>query len=346
VTLRHLLSWKSLFYDAALPPLRALGPARGDALLGTLGRLVSMCQPGRRAQIEASVARAKEALGAGWDVAATARALAANIPRYLARDYPIDGAEDAHILSRFDVAGARHLDDALAAGRGVIVVGSHLGAHVAGLHWLYRRGVPFRLLVQRPGHVSRSLKTRFDDDGPHPQPRLFLRRGLATGDAAERLLRAHSALRDGYAVYLNGDIPWPGPNARPGRFLGRDRAFLAIWADLAILSRAPALFVTCTHLPRGRYSLEISPPFDLRAGDEPAAVASYLARLESAIRAHPADAVAHLTWPCFGPEPAPMPCERARSRGAIQAEGGAAQADAPRTPGGAAPQPSFSRRVR
>ncbi len=314
MTLRHLLSWKSLFYDAALPLLRTLGPARGDALLGGLGQVVSMCQPGRRAQIEASVARAKADLGVDWDVAATSRALAANIPRYLARDYPIDGDNDAHVLSRFDVTGADHLDDALAAGRGVIVVGSHLGAHVAGLHWLYRRGVPLRLLVQRPGHVSRSLKLRFDGGGPHPQPKLFLRRGLATGDAAERLLRAHAALRDGYAVYLNGDIPWPGPNARPGHFLSRDRAFLAVWADLAVLSRAPALFVTCTHLPRGRYSLEISPSFDLRPGDEPAAVASYLARLESAIRTHPAEAVAHLTWPCFGPVPPPMPCERARAR--------------------------------
>jgi lauroyl/myristoyl acyltransferase len=321
VTLRHLLSWKALFYDAVLPALRQLGPARGDALLGGLGRLVSAFQPGRRGEIAAAVASAKAALGAEWDITATARAVAANIPRYLARDYPLDGAGDDDVLSRFDVTGADHLDEALASGRGVILVGSHLGAHVAGLHWLYRRGVPLRLLVQRPGHVSRSLKVRFDEGGPHPQPRFFLRRGLATGDAAERLLRALGALRDGHAVYLNGDIPWPGPNARPGRLLGRDRAFLAIWADLAVLARAPALFVTCTHAPRGRYALDIAPPFELRPGDEPAAVAAYLARLESAILAHPADAVAHLTWPCFGPGPTPLPCERARSRGDVAAAG-------------------------
>lgn len=314
MSFRHLLSWKALFYEALLPLLRRLGPMRGDAILGALGRAVSVFQPNRRRQIAASLARANEALGAGWDVPATARALAANIPRYLARDYPLDVADDADALARFDVSGARHLDDALAGGRGVILVGSHLGAHVAGLHWLYRRGVPLRLLVQRPGHVSNTLKHRFDRGGPHPQPKLFLRRGLATGDAAERLLRAHSALRDGLAVYLNGDIPWPGPNARPGHLLGQARAFLSVWADLAVLARAPALFLTCTHAPRGRYSLEISPPLDLRPGDEPEAVASYLARLESAIRDHPADAVAHLTWPCFSLAPPPMPCERARTR--------------------------------
>jgi lauroyl/myristoyl acyltransferase len=322
VRLRHLLSWKAVFYDAALPLLRRLGPSRGDALLGALGRLVSALRPGRRRQIAASVARANDALGAGWDIPATTAAVAANIPRYLARDYPLDAPGDAKILSRFDVSGAHHLDDALAAGKGVVLVGSHLGAHVAGLHWLYRRGVPLRLLVQRPGHVSRDLKLRFDRGGPHPQPKLFLRRGLATGEAAERLLRAHAALRDGYAVYLNGDIPWPGPNARRGRLLGHDRPFLAIWADLAVLARAPALFVTCTHASRGRYSLDIAPPLDLRHGDEPAAVAAYLARLESAIRDHPADAVAHLTWPCFGPEPPPMPCERDRSRRGVELSGG------------------------
>jgi lauroyl/myristoyl acyltransferase len=317
VTLRHLLSWKSLFYDATLPLLRRLGPARGAAGLATLGRAISLCQPGRRAKIAASVSQAKAALEADWDVAATARALGANIPRYLARDYMLDGIDDEHVLSRFDVTGVEHLDEALGAGRGVILVGSHLGAHVAGLHWLYRRGVPLRLLVQRPGHVSRALRIWFDQGDLHPQSKFFLRRGLATGEAAERLLRARAALRDGFAVYLNGDIPWPGPNARAGRLLGRNRAVLAIWADLAILARAPALFLTCIHAPRGRYALEISPPLDLRTGDEPVAVAAYLARLESAIRAHPAEAVAHLTWPCFGPEPAPMPCERARSRSDI-----------------------------
>ena len=148
-------------------------------------------------------------------------------------------------------------------GRGAVLVGSHLGAHVAGLHWLYRRGVPLRLLVQRPGHVSGELNRRFDRiDDPHPQSGFFLRRDMATGQCVERLVRTRAALRDGLAVYLNGDIPWPGPNTRPGRLLGQHRRFLSVWTDLAALTRAPVFLIFCTHRPGGRYALTIDPPTD------------------------------------------------------------------------------------
>jgi phosphatidylinositol dimannoside acyltransferase len=293
VTLRHLFSWKPLFYDALLPLLRRLGPSYGDAILGSFGQALAAFQPGRGRRIAASIARAGLRQKAG-------RELGANIPRYLARDYPLDRLDDAAALDRFDVSGAVYLDEALAHGRGVVLVGSHLGAHVAGLHWLYRRGVPLRLLVQRPRHVSSIMQHRFDIEGPHPQASMFLRRDLAPGACVERVLRARDALRDGCAVYLNGDIPWTSPNARPGTLLGLTQPFLAIWADLAVVARAPAIFVTCTHSPGGRYSLDFSPPRSLAPGDEPDALAAYFRHLDVAIARHPADAVAHLTWPCFG----------------------------------------------
>ena len=102
------------------------------------------------------------------------------------------------------------------------MVGSHLGGHIAGLHGLFRLGVPLRLLVQRPGHVSAELNRQFDrSDVPHPQSGFFLRRDLSPVMAVERILRARAALRDGLAVYLTADIPWDGPNSRPGRLLGQ-----------------------------------------------------------------------------------------------------------------------------
>jgi hypothetical protein len=106
------------------------------------------------------------------------------------------------------------------------------------------------------------------------------------------------------AVYLSGDIPWTGPNSRPGRLLGQTHAFLTVWADLAVLTSTPVFLLFCTHQPGGRFALTIDPPWTISAGEEPAAVSRYLARLGAEVAAHPADAVAYLTWPCYGPESA------------------------------------------
>lgn len=301
--LRHVWSWKFAFYDVLLPVLRALGPARGDWILGRLGRLTLALRPRRRARLRSALRRAGAALDADWSISAVWPALAANTARFLARDYPLDGQDDKAVLARFDVRGHDRLRAALDRGRGAILVGSHLGAHIAGVHWLYRRGLPLRLLVQRPRHVSHELNRRFDAEGPHRQAELFLRRDLSPAVAVERLLRARAALRDGMAIYMNGDIPWSGPNTCPGRLLGRSHRMLAIWTELAVLTQAPVFLVFCTHAPAGRFALEIEPLGCLRPGEEAVAVADYLRQLEGRIANSPADAVAHLTWPCYEPRP-------------------------------------------
>ena len=302
--LRKVLSWKFVFYDRILPVLRWLGPARCDWMLGLLGRAVLALLPRRRAQLRAALRDAEAALGADWPMSTTWPALASNTARFLARDYPLDRRSDEAVLARFDVRGYERLRVAMEGGQGAILVGSHLGAHIAGVHWLYRQGVPLRLLVQRPRHVSRELNRRFDAIGPHPQAELFLRRDLSPTVAVERILRARAALREGMAVYLNGDIPWTGPNTCPGRLLGRTHRLLAIWTELAVLTHAPVFLVFCTHAPGGRFSLEFEPMGWLHTGEEQIAVADYLKQLESRIANSPADAVAHLVWPCY----APIPC--------------------------------------
>ena len=304
---RHVLSWKSWYYKVVLPALRRLGPDACDSALTLLGRAVAS-SPNRRREIAEAVQRANARLGSNWDEPATRRAVAANLARYSARDYPLDGLADDEVLARFDVRGAEHLDAALARNHGVVLVGSHLGAYVPALHWLDRKGLPTRLLVQRPKHVSRDLRRRFDRVEIHPQSAFFLRRSMTPAESVERLLRARSALRDGLAVYLSGDILWPGPNCRKGRLLGVDRTFLAIWADLAAHARAPVVFLFAKHRPGGRYALTFDAPRTIRPGAEDAAVASYLRRLEAEIVENPADALAYLLWPCFG-APAPSIAE-------------------------------------
>lgn len=301
MTLRQIASWKGWFYEAILPALRRAGPARGDAVLGALGRLAIAISPARRRAIAAALDRARPVLGADWEPGPTRRAVAAQVARFTARDVPLDGLSREDALTRFDVRGRKHLDAALARGRGVIVVGSHLGAHVAAQHWLIRQDFPARMLVQEPRHVSATLRRWFAGPGPHPPARFLLRRAMTPAESAERLLLARAALRDGMAVYLSGDILWPGPNCRPGRFLGVDRTFLAIWTDLAALTGAPVVFALAGHRPGGRFALGFDPPRAVEPGGEDAALAAFLARLEREIRDRPADGVAYWLWPCFGP---------------------------------------------
>jgi lauroyl/myristoyl acyltransferase len=308
-----LSCWKFWFYDGLIPALNAADPARGDALLGGLGRLLALWPP-RRAELEAALARAGEALSVRWDVDAERQALAANVPRFLARDCPLDASPGPEFFHRFEVQGFEHFERARAEGRGVILAGSHLGAHLSAAHWLYRSGVPLRMLIQRPQHVSRLLDDRFDDEtGPVPQSGFFLRRSLAPEEATKRVFRTRAALREGMAVYLKADVPWVGANTRPGRLLGHTRSLQSLWAEFAALFRAPVVAVFCTHLPGGRYALTFDPPFTVARGGEGAAVERYLARLEAEIAAHPADAVGHLLWPCYGPPSSDQTVERPSS---------------------------------
>jgi hypothetical protein len=103
--LRHLLCWKFAFYDLLLPALRRLGPARADAVLGGLGRLLAALWPPRRREIARSLERAKQALGADWSPESVRPALAANWVRFLARDCLLDDAPDDDVLARFAVRG-------------------------------------------------------------------------------------------------------------------------------------------------------------------------------------------------------------------------------------------------
>jgi lauroyl/myristoyl acyltransferase len=314
-TLRRIWSWKFVFYELLLPALRVLGPLVGDAVLGCIGWLAISLKPRSKRMIRSSLDSAAAALDADWSIEATWPALAANIARFLARDYPLDGQSDQAVLARFSVWGYERLQTALADGRGAILVGSHLGAHIAGVHWLFRRGVPLRLLVQRPRHVSRTLDRYFDAGGPHPQVEMFLRRDLSPAVAIERIFRARSALRDGLAIYLNGDIPWTGPNTYAGTLLGYPQQLLAIWTELAVLTGAPVFLVFCTHRFGGRFALEIEAMGRLRPGEEESAAADYLKQLEARIAGCPADAVAHLLWPCYRcPAPAGLRCRAPHRR--------------------------------
>ena len=129
-----------------------------------------------------------------------------------------------------------------------------------------------------------------------------------------------AALRDGLAVYLNGDIPWTGPNTCTGTLLGRPQRLLAIWTELAVLTGTPVFLVFCTHRPAGRFAIEIEAIGHLRPGEEQTAVADYLKQLEARIATSPADAVAHLIWPCYESPPTPLQQHSRRKRRVVRSQ--------------------------
>lgn len=321
ISIRKVFSWKFAFYDVLLPSLRVLGPARGDRVLEVLGRACGRIIPGRRRRLERALERVRETLASEAPAETRWSDLAAGQVRFAARDYLLDVPEDAAALGRFQVTGHEQLLEAVGSGRGVMLVGSHLGAHLAGLHWLLRSGLPVSPMVQRPPHISSRLSRLFDARlGLGPTHDLFLRRESPPAAAVELLLRARAILRKGQVVYACGDIPWEGRNCRPGRLLGRDDTFLAIWADLAALTRVPVFHVFCDYLPGGRYHLEITPADQVRGGEEGEAVARFLKRLEARIARDPTQAAAHLLWPCYqltppsSPAAIPKPHDRQHSR--------------------------------
>lgn len=301
---RRIFTWKFYFYELLLPGLGAIRPDRADAIVRAAGWGSTYLRPGRRARLKTAMDRVNTLLKRGGDDRAGWRALAESAARFTARDYPLDGVPDAEALARFDVSGFEAVQEAQARGRGVILVGSHLGAHIAGMHWLFRRGLPIRALVQRPKHVSRELNRRFDAaTSPYPQAEFFLRRDLSPAAAVERMMQARSALRDGMALYLNGDIVWEGSNTRTCRLLGRDHAFLAVWAELACLTRAPVFFMFCRHRDAGRFELEFKRLGPETPNKPDLLQAAYLAEVEGQVARDPSEAVAYLTWPCYTEAP-------------------------------------------
>jgi lauroyl/myristoyl acyltransferase len=298
------LRWKTPFYGAALPALRRLGRESADGALVALGGAVERLWWPWSARLTCARRRAQDALGRPLPLGFR-RTLGAQAARAAARDLLLEDLGDRDLAARFVVDGFGHAAAAMARGRGLIVVGAHFGAHVPALHWLARR-LPLRAMIQRPSHVSRRLLDALTSaDGPHPQADFLLRRDMGRDEAVAAMMRARAALRDGLAIYLCGDVPWP--TGREVGWMGRRWRLLDHWAQLAAATGAAVVPLVATYQPGGGHRLRFGVARRIRPDGVDPAVAWFLDRLEHAVRAEPEQAVPYWLWPSYQPPAHPAP---------------------------------------
>ena len=293
------LSWKALFYNQIMPQLARIDAQKADLYLQRMGCLVQNGWGPRRRTIHGAVQRARAAVEIPESEVPTFRsALGANTARMLARDYLLGDQSDRQVEQRFHVQGFECLLEALAQRDGVIILGSHLGAYIPALHWLYRQDLPLRSMIQRPRHVSSYLHTQLDHPSQLlPSSSLFLCRNLSPRDATERILRARNVLREGMSLYLCGDIT--NTEGRAVSWFGQPASLLDHWTYLAASTGAWVVPLFARFEPGGRYSLQFTTPFQVETENTQTAVSHYLQHLTQHVAASPAQAVPYWTWPTY-----------------------------------------------
>jgi lauroyl/myristoyl acyltransferase len=298
------LRWKTWFYQGLVPfLLNRGGPvAAGESLEKLSDRFTRFWIP-RKQELRRAIHTNMANCETGWDPATVETGLGRQLLRYVARDCVLDGAELNRYQDLFAIKGLEHLDQVRSEGRGYILLGSHLGGHLAAVHWLIKSGIDFRMLVQRPKHVSRDLDTWFASEMPIvSQHELFLKRDLSATEAARRMTDARRLIQRGIGLYLNCDIPWDGPNTDSYPFLGRDLQFQSIWIDLATILQCPIVIISCRQKPGGRFELTFDEPAMADRFDSRSAIFKWaVSRLEQRLIEYPDDAIAHLLWPIHHP---------------------------------------------
>jgi len=284
-----------------LPALRALPPKSASRFVAGIGRLEYSLLSNLKLRYDAATSHHSHHLGCRWDVPAVARELSGNHIRWRTRDLLLDGLPDGRVAPLFHVNGREALDEALAIGKGAILLGNHFGAHLMPAHWMVRQKYPLRLYMERPRHISKFLTRQFETEGPLGQRKLFISRKGNPAEAAGSILRAARMLKAGMVVNLACDVRWPGPHSLPGRFLGHEYQFSATWIALASLTGAPVVPVFCRMEPDGSYGLEFLPAFQVSAdaiasGGASGRVQACLDVIEDRIRADPANSNEYFFW--------------------------------------------------
>ncbi len=257
---------------STLPRPARLRVARG------LGRLLSRAVPAERRAVRSNLARVLPGAPPrelDRRVSETFANFGAFFADLLTLNRQPAAALGAYVAS---AEGEHHLDAALAAGRGVVLLTAHLGNWEFAGRLLSSRG-------RRTAHVVLSAEQdqalerylRLDS----PQLRFVTRRH------ATSTLGLLAALRRAELVAMQADRPTGGRGDAIVPFFGEPAAFPIGPFVLARAAGAAVVTAFCAMAPGGRYRLEIDPPIWVKPGEEASALATTVAALERVISAYP-----------------------------------------------------------
>ncbi|MGE3818210.1 MAG: lysophospholipid acyltransferase family protein [Isosphaeraceae bacterium] len=298
---RWLLNLRKSLLGPLLPLLRILPPRAASNALAALGRVEYRLSRGLRHRFDRALTETSHHFGTTWDVREIGRELAGNQLHWRARDLLLDGLAKPLVDTLFEIEGRSNLRDALAEGRGVVLLCSHFGSHMMPAHWLAREGYPLRLFMERPRTISRFLARDFDSDGPTGQRKLFISRRSNPKESAGAIMRATRVLNAGMILMIAGDVRWSGAQTSPAEFLGKSYTFSNTWVRLASIARAPIVPVFCRIATDRRYVLEfqerlVLPEGPLDAGQTDACVGAFLRRVEKVVERYPSNSADYFFW--------------------------------------------------
>ena len=188
----------------------------------------------------------------------------------------------ADLLALFErVDGWEHIDDALRAGRGALLVTGHLGNWELGGSFIAARGVHVDAIAR---HMSNRLFERY-------LTRVRERFGVRVVFDEKAVRQTPRSVRENRIVGFLADQGVAGLASTFVPFFGRMAKTPRGPAVFALKMKLPVLFVVAVREPSGRYrlvveSIEVIDTGD-READTVALVAHYTARLEHWVRQYP-----------------------------------------------------------
>jgi lauroyl/myristoyl acyltransferase len=156
------------------------------------------------------------------------------------------------------INGLEHLEKAVEAGKGVIVLNSHFGLAAAALTLFPMLGYKDYYTIVREKGLD-SLK--FEGLNEKVKPKLLAFKNNSQSELFRQMYRAREILNNGGIVHLLGD-GYHGMSSNTIPFLGKLRGFRPSYVELSMATGAEVLpvFIDCDL--RGRITADILPPLD------------------------------------------------------------------------------------